>query len=133
MLRKFRVNLIQEKLNQINAQNKRSTSFVTKSKHGFIVWIEDLLETPIADLRKYCIWRILAPYLVNIRKMSDEDALSIITMWLEKCNDIKRLTFNYRQRAKYDIRNARKIGYFPISRYSLRVENLDLKLILEDK
>lgn len=32
-----------------------------------ITWIEKLLQTPIEDHRKFCLWRILIPYLVNIK------------------------------------------------------------------
>ena len=34
---------------------------------GTISWIEKLLTMTIPDNRKYCIWRILAPYLVVVR------------------------------------------------------------------
>jgi hypothetical protein len=33
---------------------------------------------PIEDYTKYVMWPILAPYLINIRKLSDEKAFSII-------------------------------------------------------
>jgi hypothetical protein len=37
-----------------------------------IRWIENLLQTPLDDYRKYVIWRILVPYLINIRKYSTD-------------------------------------------------------------
>jgi hypothetical protein len=33
-----------------------------------IRWIETLLQIPISDRRKYALWRIVAPYLINIKK-----------------------------------------------------------------
>ena len=36
-----------------------------------IPWIEKLLETPIRDLRKLCLWRILVPYLVNVKRVKN--------------------------------------------------------------
>jgi hypothetical protein len=89
LLRDFRRYLIQEKIN---------TSFAFKamklrrgrSSHGYYPtshtkytnihpnewsWVETLLSTPIADSRKFTIWRILAPYLINIRKLSYDEAL----------------------------------------------------------
>jgi Primase X len=54
-----------------------------------IQWIEQLLQKGIADWRKFTIWRILAPYLINIRKLSYEDAFDIIRKWLEKCNKLE--------------------------------------------
>ena len=38
-----------------------------------ISWIEKLLQTPLDDYRKFVVWRILAPYLINIRKYSVEE------------------------------------------------------------
>lgn len=46
------------------------------------------------DGRRYCVWRILAPYLVNVRKLSDEESYSVIISWLERCNMLKRLSFD---------------------------------------
>jgi hypothetical protein len=37
-----------------------------------IRWIDKLLQTPISDGRKYAIWRILVPYLRNVKRMSFE-------------------------------------------------------------
>jgi len=33
-----------------------------------IWWIEKLIQTPIDDYRKFAVWRILVPYLIDIRK-----------------------------------------------------------------
>ena len=53
------------------------------------MWIEILLGTAIEDYRKYALWRIVAPYLVNIRKLSHQDAVSVIREWLDKCDKLK--------------------------------------------
>lgn len=45
------------------------------NNNNFIQWIEvGVLQNPLSDYRKTCIWRILAPYLLNIRKLSDDQA-----------------------------------------------------------
>jgi hypothetical protein len=51
------------------------------------LWIERLLKTSLPDYRKYCIWRILAPYLLNARKPSDVVSYFVIMTRLEKCLD----------------------------------------------
>ena len=60
----------------------------TERYHAFrgntISWIEKLLQTPIDDYRKTTVNLILAPYLINIKKVSYEDALNIIDKWLSK-------------------------------------------------
>jgi hypothetical protein len=45
----------------------------TTTSHS-IRWIDSLLETPIEDHRKYAVWRILAPYLIDVRKLFYEEA-----------------------------------------------------------
>ena len=36
------------------------------------------------DYRKFVVWRILFPYLINIRKCSANEASNIIRNWLDK-------------------------------------------------
>lgn len=40
-------------------------------------WVEKLLNKPIDANRYYCVWRILAPYLINVRQLSREEALDV--------------------------------------------------------
>lgn len=80
----------------------------------------------IADYRKYCIWRILAPYLVNIRGLSDDAAVCIIMTWLDKCNAEKRVSFYRRARVKAHVQRVRRIGYYPISLNDLQKDNAEL-------
>ena len=50
----------------------------TEIHHTFwgntIPWIEKLLEIPIEDYRKNAVNLILAPHLINIKKLAYEDA-----------------------------------------------------------
>jgi non-catalytic primase subunit PriX-like protein len=90
LLRDYRTSLVAEIINDKLAEKRPCSS---KNMKGFgdtktdtILWIEKLLTMSIPDRRKYCIWRILAPYLINIRKLSDERASYIIREWLKKCS-----------------------------------------------
>ena len=124
LLRDFRHYLIEQSLNEKHRQLK------SKSKHsnsGEIWWIERLLETPLSDFRKYCIWRILAPYLLNIRKVSEKESYDIIANWLDQCSNLRRLDFNYNQKIGEGIEGAAK-GYLPINREKLKKENPELFL-----
>lgn len=122
MLRNFRRYLIQEKLNGVNDQNKKKYKPNNNTSSRTIGWIESLLQTPIYDYRKYCLWRILAPYFVNVRKFSDEESYSIINKWLKNCRSIRRLSFDPKYILKYDIRNARRIWCYPIGWNALKLE-----------
>ena len=50
---------------------------------GIIKWIENLLQTPIDDGKKRVIWNPIAPYLINTRGKSYDDAREIIATWLQ--------------------------------------------------
>lgn len=101
---------------------KLSCSYILDSADKTpIYWIETLLQTPIPNHRKYATWRILAPYLINIRKLSYEDSFNTIKEWLVKCSSKKRLNFNAKTRIQQSID---RVGNFrPISLDHLKLEN----------
>ncbi|MPZ07058.1 MAG: DNA primase noncatalytic subunit PriX [Nitrososphaeraceae archaeon] len=112
-----------------------------KSKKGyFIPWIENLLRTPISDHRKYCIWRILAPYLINVKCLSFDEAFDIIDKWLNECDDLEPLDFDTEPKINDCLTNAVDRGYLPISLdnpekepKTLKTENGELYSILVTK
>jgi hypothetical protein len=129
LLRNFRRYLIQDKLDEINGRNmKLDKPRITISSYA-IRWIESLLQTPIPDYRKYCIWRILVPYLVNVLKLHAEETTTVVSSWLDNCNTIKKLSFNPKYLLKYNIRNVR--DYYPISWNTLKIDNIYLCRYLE--
>jgi hypothetical protein len=72
-----------------NKSSRVSTTGVSDSDSGIGYpqpWIETLLTIPLADYRKYCVWRILAPYYINTLRVSSEVAYDKICQWLELCN-----------------------------------------------
>jgi non-catalytic primase subunit PriX-like protein len=107
-------------------QRKAVTKTITGSAciNG-IPWIERLLEYPIQDHRKFVIWRILAPYLINVKGQSPEQAFNIIEKWLDRCNQLNRISFYPRSKIWEGIKGAAK-GYRPISCEKLKIENNDL-------
>jgi hypothetical protein len=137
LLSDFRRYLIQEKINDMfkgtMLQRKRSRYVypihhtTTTTSHS-IHWIDSLLETPIEDHRKYSVWRIVAPYLINIRKLSHMEAFNIIRDWLNRCSKIRPVDFNVDHRIKDNLRSAIKVGnrYLPVSFNNLKVENPEL-------
>ena len=88
-----------------------------------IKWIEKgLLGNSLLDHRKYVIWRILSPYLLNVKKLPKEESYSVMKDWLDKCNQLKRLDFNAKIKINEGLKGAGK-GYFPISLGKLKEEN----------
>jgi hypothetical protein len=129
LLTEFYIYLADTKIKEIRDITKRrdrSIRYSAEYDNDKIPWIETLLQTPISDHRKYALWRVLAPYLINIKKLSYEDALSRITEWLNKCDKIKPLDFNVNNRIKADLNGARRVGYLPISFSHLKTQNRQL-------
>lgn len=70
------------------------------------------------------MWKILAPYLINTRKLSYDESFVIMANWLDKCDKLHRLNFNSSLKIKENLNSAIKTGYFPTGLN---------KLILADK
>jgi hypothetical protein len=130
LLRDFRRYLIDQQLKELQSKSRHierfdigySTTNTNENSHN-INWIEQLLQTPVADHRKYCIWRILAPYLLNIRKLPEQEAFNVIREWLNRCSELQRLQFSINQRINDGLDGAAKKGYLPISLEKLKQEN----------
>jgi Primase X len=138
LLYHFNIWLADKKIKEINESNKRSKyhqhhKYNVTSIKKEIKWIETLLQTPIDDYRKNTIWRILAPYLINIKNLTCEESYNIIREWLDKCNSLKSLDFSPSYYIKYNLNSATKVGYFPMKFDDLKVENIKLYNILKDK
>jgi hypothetical protein len=136
LLRDFRRWLIQKRIDEleelkkqdkkhakfqmvVSQQSQERTNRVTKIK-----WIEKgILENPLPDHRKYIIWRILSPYLLNVKKLPKEEAYSVIKDWLDKCDNLERLNFNAKIKIREGLKGANKKGYLPISQEKLKEEN----------
>src|SRR5215212_3407414 len=88
-------------IEELKKQEKKHTKFhmtvsnKSQERTNTIKWIEKgILEQPLPDHRKYIVWRILSPYLLNVKKLSKEEAYSVMKEWLDKCDRLEKLTFN---------------------------------------
>ena len=81
---------------------------------------------------------ILAPYLINIKKISYEESYRIIKEWLDKCNSIERLD-NYENFVNYRIHSALKNaihkGIGPMTQEKIKTDNKyrNLYILLKKK
>jgi hypothetical protein len=129
---KFLAHLIDQesKIAKPNNNNKTSTIFSENAKSTYIAqknsglllrkkqsidWIEQLLQRPLSDHRKYCIWRILAPYFINVKNLSFDESYNKIYHWLERCNELKTLDFDPVTKINDCLNRAIDTGYLPIS------------------
>jgi hypothetical protein len=118
-------NRVDEELKKKNTKFQMTVS-KTHERTNTIKWIEKgILEHPFSDHRKYIIWRILSPYLLNIKKVLKEEAYSVMKDWLDKCDKLEKLNFNPKIKIKDRLKGAGK-GYLPLSLEKLKEENRQL-------
>ncbi|NAL78053.1 DNA primase noncatalytic subunit PriX [Nitrososphaera sp. AFS] len=126
ILRDFRRYLIQQKISMVADERRRdrysdATDAPTKRQ-----WIETLLNIPIPDYRKNALRLIVAPYLINIKKLSYAHAFNIAKKWLDLCSEKRPLDFNLDAKIKESLKAAARVGYFPIALGNLEEENPEL-------
>jgi hypothetical protein len=123
LLYHFYIHLANRKLKEFNNMRKNQTETIP--------WIEKLLETPIDDYKKNAVSLILAPYLINIKKVSYEDALNIINSWLTKCGKLRQLDQNFDYTVRYALKYSAKNGNRPLKFDTLKTKNLMLYDLLK--
>ena len=143
-IEEFRIYLIQKKIDLENKRHKMINERIKNNTHNinssYYEWIDQLLllKIPIEDFRKLVVDLVLAPYLINIKKLSYSDSYQIIKDWLDKCNDLKRLD-NYRNfveyRIPYALKNAMNKQIGPMSREKIKTDTNynELYQILKEK
>src|SRR5574339_527723 len=89
-----------------------------------IDWIDLLINIPIPDNRKYVLWKILCPYLINVKQYNYDECFKIVEGWLIKCNELKSLNFNINSEVKTKLRYVKH--YKPLSLSKVYNDNKDL-------
>lgn len=120
-----------QKLKEQKSLQQNTAATTTSSATANIPWIDRLLLTPVSNGRKYCIWRILVPYLVNRKQLSEEQSTKMIINWLNRCSQLARLDFNPSSKIEYAIRRVRTYG--PVHHYTVRKEHGVLYELLKTK
>ena len=134
LLGAFHAYLVDERIKEIRLMRRIERRYgINKGQNNTISWIETLLETPISDYRKNAIGLILAPYLVNIRKISYESAHEIIKEWLNKCNELRKLDADFNYKIKYSINYSIRKQQLPMKLSTLENKNKELHKLLTDK
>ncbi len=82
---------------------------------GSYRWIDKLLATPIADVRHRTVNLVLAPYLTNIKGMSEDEAAKVILDYIEKCRALNPDTKVNSSYVKYQCKYSKAKGMKPLS------------------
>lgn len=128
LLKDFRRWLIQKECDQKLANRKKNNSRRITTLSNNCTWIENLLQIPLKDQRKYCIFHILIPYLVNVKRLPPEEVSRIIIEWLSRCNKVQPLDFDPSAEIKNRIKYVK--DFKPMTLAKLQTENRDLYRIL---
>jgi hypothetical protein len=112
LLYDFYLWLADEKFKEVERQKKISKyqSNAQKASNS-IRRIDILLQTPLGDYRKSAVTLILAPYLINIKKMPVADAFQIIEEWLNKCASLRALDSNVHYRVNMRLTQHLRVVY----------------------
>jgi len=109
--REFYLYLIQKRIDKIKERRRMSnfrTAYLSYNKSDVtkFEWIEKLLQTPINDYRKFCLWCILCPYVINAKRLAKDEATVILGEWLRNCSSIRNTDFNHFAYIKNDLRRV---------------------------
>ncbi len=96
-----------------------------KSGKGYL-YVEDLMKHPVSDGRHRLVWLVLAPYLVNVKQLDDEQAVDKIRAFVAFAGE----TGQMRRFVEYNVRRARRNGLLPPTFSKLRAEHPDVFSLL---
>jgi len=85
-----------------------------------IKWIEKLMRNPVDDGRHRLLWLVIAPYLVNVKRLDLEEAFSEAKRYFEECDRVKGLDRGFERKIRYYLQYAARKGLRPLSLRSLR-------------
>ena len=96
-----------------------------KTNKGYL-YVEDLLAHPVSDGRHRLTWLVLAPYLVNVKKLDDEQAIEKIRAFVAAAGETSAM----RRFIEYNVRRARRNGLLPPTFATLKTEHPDIYWLL---
>ena len=133
--------MIQKKIDDCHYEQKQKQNYnyrYLKNNHAcYYEWIETIIQTPFEDYRKIISSLILAPYLVNIKKLPFEQCFQIIKDWLDKCNSLEKLDNlrSFYSRISYSLKNAKNKQIGPMSQHKIETDSnySELYILLKNK
>jgi hypothetical protein len=96
-----------------------------RTNKGYL-YVEDLLAHPVSDGRHRLVWLVLAPYLVNVKKLDDETAIERIRAFVAAAGETSAM----RRFVEYNVRRARRNGLLPPTFSTLKTEHPDIYYLL---
>jgi hypothetical protein len=100
------------KLKLPESASKPSMSSVLS--HGS-TWIDEVLATPIPDVRHRTVNLVLAPYLVNVKGLGVDEATDVIKKYIEECKQLNPNTDVSETYIRYQCNYSKNKGMRPLS------------------
>jgi hypothetical protein len=133
-LEDFRIHLIDKKIKEVKENKQNNNQHQQKYyNNNSIDWIEKLSLIGIEDHRKKAIDIIFVPYFILVKKLSNEETISKITEWLQKCNSIRTLDFDIRYRINAAIKTTNKKQIPPMKYSTLKNNYQYLYSLIQNK
>ena len=85
-------------------------------------YVEDLLKHPVSDGRHRLVWLVLAPYLVNVKKIDEQEAIDRIRAFVSVAGETSAM----KRFVEYNVRRARRNGLLPPTFSTLKTEHPDI-------
>jgi hypothetical protein len=92
-----------------------------RTARGYL-YIEDLIKHPVADGRHRLTWLVLAPYLVNVKKLGESEAVEIIQSFVAGVGETRPM----KRFIEYNVRRSKRNGLLPPTLRTLRSQHPDL-------
>lgn len=125
-VKNLRKALFPKQLSEIKASLARYIPVQKSGTGRGYLYVDHLLKHPVADGRHRLVWLVLAPYLVNVKKLADDEAIDEIRAFVSVAGE----TSDMRRFIEYNVRRARRNGLLPPTFSTLKNEHPDLYSLL---
>jgi hypothetical protein len=85
-------------------------------------YVEDLLKHPVSDGRHRLVWLVLAPYLVNVKRIDEQEAIDRIRAFVAVAGETSAM----KRFVEYNVRRAKRNGLLPPTFSTLKTEHPDI-------
>ncbi|MDA4112676.1 MAG: DNA primase noncatalytic subunit PriX [Thaumarchaeota archaeon] len=96
-----------------------------KSTRGYL-YVEELLSHPVSDGRHRLTWLVLAPYLINVKNLEEDQAVEKIRSFVAA----KGETSSMKRFIEYNVKRAKRNGLMPPTLGKLKAEHPDIYALL---
>jgi hypothetical protein len=124
---------VRKKYSTTNFMKTKSYEESVSSPTNFLdeyEYVYKLLLHPVSDGRHRILWLIIAPFCVNILKLSDEEAMKVCREYINQCKVVAETDAD--EQIEYHVLRARRINLRPPKLSTLKENHPDLYEIVKE-